>query len=54
MYVKIDDTYYDVIDQKGSEVCIIQTFDFEDGTKRQLRIWTDNYTIVKDNFSYKG
>ena len=41
--VKIGDTVYVVIDQEGKEVCVLQTFEYADGIKRQLRIWTSRW-----------
>lgn len=48
MRVLIEDTIYEVIAQEGKEVCILQTYDYFDGLKRQLKIWT------KDYIEYKG
>ncbi|MCK9542096.1 MAG: hypothetical protein M0R03_08710 [Novosphingobium sp.] len=48
MQVKIDDTIYYVIKQLGNEVCILQTFEYADGLKRQLKIWTNSYELVKE------
>ena len=49
--VLINKTIYKVIDECGKEccgkcVCILQTFDYADGFKRQLEIWTNNYREV--------
>lgn len=58
MFVKIDKTIYEVIDRCGNEccnkcVCVLQTFDYADGVKRQLRIWTTNYQeVIKDDGGY--
>ena len=49
MRVKIDDTIYYVIEQVGDEVCILQTFYYADGLKRQLLIWTKQYEVIKDD-----
>ena len=52
MRVLVDKIEYEVIDICGcckpKEVCILQSFDFADGTTKQLRIWTKNYKIIKD------
>jgi len=48
MRVLIDGTVYEVIEQEKNEVCILQTFDYEDGLKRQLKIWTKNYKPFKE------
>lgn len=49
MRVKIDDTIYEVVDSKGDEVCVLQTFNYADGLKRQLKIWTRQYEVVKND-----
>ena len=46
MIVKIGDTLYKVIDKCDKEVCVLQTFDYADGFKRQLKIWTEDYQEV--------
>lgn len=49
MRVKVDDTIYEVVEKVGDEVCILQIFDYADGIKRQLKIWTKNYKEVKED-----
>ena len=53
MKVLIDKTIYEVIDIckccNPKEVCIVQTFDYADGFKRQLKIWTKNYQVITED-----
>lgn len=51
MLVEIDKTIYKVIDRCGDEccnkcVCVLQIFEYADGYKRQLEIWTSDYQEV--------
>ena len=39
--VRIGNTFYKVIEETKDKVCIIQTFNYADGFKRQHRIWKD-------------
>jgi len=52
MRVLVDKTIYEVVDTyfQGDykEVCILQTFEYADGYKRQLKIWTKNYKIIPE------
>jgi len=45
-WVLVDKIIYEVIEECGKEVCILQIFDYADGLKRQIRIWTDKYESV--------
>lgn len=46
--VKIEDTIYVVIEQAGEEVCVLQTFEYADGLKKQSKIWTKQYESIKE------
>lgn len=48
MRVVINKTVYEVIEQAGDSVCILQTFPYADGLSRQLRIWTKQYETYKE------
>ena len=48
MKVQIHNTIYCVVAKKGKEVCTLQEFEYTDGINRQLKIWTDNYKIIKE------
>jgi len=52
MRILIGKTIYQVIDTckccNPKEVCILQEYDFADGYKRQLKIWTKQYKERKD------
>ena len=43
MRVKINNTIYYVLERVKDEVCVLQTFDYGDGLKRQLKIWTNEW-----------
>ncbi len=47
MRVLVDNTIYEVVAKSKKEVCVLQTFDYADGYKRQLKIWTSNYKTVE-------
>jgi len=53
MRVLIDDTIYYVVEKDRDEVCILQTFDYADKIKRQLKIWTSDYKIVRHDKEIK-
>ena len=38
--IRIGKTEYYVVEETKDEVCILQVFDFADGIRRQLKIWT--------------
>jgi len=58
MKILINKTVYEVIDVckccNPKEVCILQTFDYADGLKRQLKIWTQDYQVIEGDITKKG
>lgn len=52
MRVKIDNTIYEVVDKRGSEVCILQTFPYGDGMNHQIKIWTSDYREINSDTEF--
>ena len=50
MRARIDDTIYEVLAvSEDGEICVLQTFPYTDGLKKQLKVWTSSYILLRDD-----